>query len=161
MLAYKTLAFKPTVKLKKNATSNETKEESLDLLVKTYNIDEMYVHPISVCIVNKFYVARPDLLSLAFYGSDAYGDIICKANGISNPFELNEGMVIEIPSLQDLETYFTNRERGHCEMIESNSTINKKYNIHQKLASEVRSPAQQIVGNKNYIVNRDLGLVFY
>ena len=48
------------------------------------------------CVVSKEYIARPDLVSLAFYKTDEYADIICKVNGISNPFELNENMVLLI-----------------------------------------------------------------
>lgn len=44
------------------------------------------------------YIARPDLLSQDAYGDNSYADLLCKLNGISNPFELNEGMVLIIPS---------------------------------------------------------------
>ena len=43
-------------------------------------------------------IARPDLLSYDLYGDELYADILCKLNGISNPLELNEGMIIIIPS---------------------------------------------------------------
>ena len=53
-----------------------------------------------VIVVNEFYVARPDLISLALYGSDEYADVLCKLNGISNPFELNENDLIFCPSIE-------------------------------------------------------------
>lgn len=153
MLKYNTISYKPKTKI--------NNEECIDLLAKTANVDKLEIHPISMCIVNEYYVARPDLISLAFYGSDEYGDVICKVNGISNPFELNDGMILEIPSLEDIHTLYEKRERSSSELIETNSTISKKTNIYQKLFTETRSPAQQTVGYKSFIVNKDLGLVFY
>ena len=45
------------------------------------------------------YVMRPDLLSIAAYGTADYLDLILKYNGISNPFSLYEGQVIAIPDI--------------------------------------------------------------
>ena len=54
----------------------------IDLMSKSFKFpSKVDGYPI---IVNKYYVARPDLISLAAYNTDKYGDIICKINGISN-----------------------------------------------------------------------------
>ena len=53
-------------------------------------------------------IARPDLLSYDLYGDELYADILCKLNGISNPLELNEGMIIIIPSPDDLDKFVIN-----------------------------------------------------
>lgn len=42
--------------------------------------------------------ARPDLIALQYYGDQSKLDMILKWNGISNPFSINEGDVLEIPS---------------------------------------------------------------
>lgn len=91
MLEYPILYKKPTVTLYKDGE----KYEMIDLLSKVYNGDaDIYGNTFRV---TKEYIARPDLISFAIYGTDKYGDMICKVNGISNPFELNENMLIFAP----------------------------------------------------------------
>lgn len=41
---------------------------------------------------------RPDLIALQYYGDQSKLDMILKWNGISNPFSINEGDILEIPS---------------------------------------------------------------
>lgn len=53
--------------------------------------------------VTKQYVMRPDLISLAFYGSENYADFIMKYNDISNPFSINEDDVLVIPNREQFE----------------------------------------------------------
>jgi hypothetical protein len=48
-------------------------------------------------IVDTVYAGRIDLISLHVYGSASYADYILKYNGISNPFSIEEGDVLEIP----------------------------------------------------------------
>ena len=43
-------------------------------------------------------VGRPDLISLEYYNTDSKTDIILKWNGISDPFSLRPGEVLEIPT---------------------------------------------------------------
>jgi hypothetical protein len=55
-----------------------------------------------VNIINVHYVKedeemRLDLISNLYYGSPDFVDIILKANGISNPFSVKEGMFLRIP----------------------------------------------------------------
>jgi hypothetical protein len=41
---------------------------------------------------------RPDLISVLYYGTENYADILCKYNGISNPFSLIRDQLIRIPT---------------------------------------------------------------
>jgi hypothetical protein len=52
-------------------------------------------------------VARPDLLSYSLYSDDGYGDLLCKLNGIQNPFELNTDMVMMCPAPSDLWKFYS------------------------------------------------------
>lgn len=91
MMNYRILANKPEIEIVKDGERTEMK----DLLAKSFSGSaDNLGHFVKV---NKYYVARPDLLSFALYGTDMYADVICKINGISNPFELNEGMVVLCP----------------------------------------------------------------
>lgn len=49
-------------------------------------------------IVDKDECARPDLIALQYYGNQSKLDMILKWNGISDPFSINEGDELEIPS---------------------------------------------------------------
>lgn len=49
-------------------------------------------------VVNENECARPDLIALQYYGDQSLLDIILKWNGISDPFSMNVGDIIEIPS---------------------------------------------------------------
>lgn len=153
MLDYKLINYKPYI-----STSDD---KYLDLLSTTFNQDALY-NPVPV-VVNEYYVARPDLISLAMYGDDRYADIICKINGISNPFELNEGMILLIPNIEYLSDCIT-KDRIPSELIvdPKNEHIQKvdRYNK-QKQVNERRSPNQQTIGESNYIIDKSLGLVFY
>ena len=112
------------------------------------------------CIVNKYYVARPDLISLAFYGTDEYADIICKVNGISNPFEINEDDMLDIPQIETVR-FYSRPNNGSSDLINSSSTITQTKISKQKDLDKKRSPAEQVVGDKNYVIDRTIGLIFY
>lgn len=153
MLDYNLINSKPTIK-----HNGETYQ---DLLASTFN-KESYYNP-TIIVVNKYYVARPDLISLAIYGDDKYADIICKVNGISNPFELNEDTVLLLPNVEFLNDCF-NKTRISSDLINDASKehiqqVNK--NNRQKLKNELRSPNEQVIGDSNYIVDKSLGIVFY
>ena len=153
MLNYKLINLKPTISI------NDIYYQ--DLLAKTINKDA-YFNP-SILIVNEYYVARPDLISLAVYGDDKYADIICKINGISNPFEMNEDDILLIPNIEYLNDCIL-KERTQSDIIKNPK---KEYiqpfdpNNKQKQKNELRAPNEQIIGDANYIIDKSLGIVFY
>lgn len=151
MLEYKIINSKPTI------VNNNV--EYMDLLASTFNTKiSLSGTPL---IVNKYYVARPDLISQAMYGTDKYADIICKVNGISNPFELNEDDMILVPSIEYCENSI-NTNITACELITTNSTnVNSQTKNYQKTTSETRSPNEQLSGEQNYIIDQSSGLIFY
>ena len=156
MLDYNILKYKPNIEI-----NNET---GIDLLFKSFNkyIDNLDITE-NFVYVNEYYIARPDLISLAVYGDDKYADIICKINGISNPFELNEGNILYIPPLEQIANIINNNQIiKNTERIKSDLSISSSGKIGaQKEKNEKRSPSQQIVGDKNYIIDKSLGIIFY
>lgn len=142
------------------AKINHYNETYLDLLSTDFNDNtEMKGSPL---IVNKYYVARPDLISLAVYGDDSYGDIICKVNGISNPIELEEDTLIYIPEIEYIMGIVKSTDTS-SDLVDNEETDEiTKINIgFQKKKSEKRAPNEQTIGDKNYIIDKSLGLVFY
>ena len=196
MLNYAIINDKPNVTIVKDGESTLMK----DLTVKSVDLSRM---PMSQLVkINKHYIARPDLVSLAIYGTDIYGDILCKINGISNPFELNENMILICPEKQSLSTllvtgmsanelvspksktnsngnddnvfkdfttsmlsnnkikYDLLKERGFKSKNEK-STIGISKEEQKKKKNERRSPAEQTIEDKNYVINKTLGIVIY
>lgn len=151
MLDYKIINSKPTIV--------QDNIEYIDLLANTFNTSlSLSGTPL---IVNKYYIARPDLISQAMYGTDKYADIICKVNGISNPFELNEDDILLIPSVEYCESCI-NKSITASELItETNSNIVNTHKNYQKTTAETRSPNEQTSGEQNYIIDQSSGLIFY
>lgn len=84
--------FSKILSLKNEFYSEYLDENIINLLDRTFNIPANY--PAHLYKVEDEYVGRPDLLSLDLYGDERYADILCKLNGISNPYELAEGQYI-------------------------------------------------------------------
>ena len=118
----------------------------------------------SFLVVNKYYVARPDLISLAVYGEDKYADIICKINGISNPFELNENDIIILPHVEVLFDIMEREPVKSTFITENNSpdliTGFMDTNLQREVNSS-RSPNEQTKGMKNLIIDDENGLLLY
>ena len=156
-LDYKILKNKPQIKY------NDSEEGEItidDLLARVWRNDEE-TYMINPIYVSEHYVARPDLISLAIYGTDEYGDLICKYNGISNPFELNEGMIISCPGTEWMTESLRTREVGACELItdenEMISGIKKKL-----LRTDPHSSSEVTAGTApSFVIDRSLGLVIY
>lgn len=195
MLDYPILRKKQTINIVKDGEATMMIDLLSDVIKKEVPLRGKTI------VVTKDYVARPDLIAFVSYGTDAYGDLVCKLNGISNPFELNEGMILFIPyidSLQDIikvsgttselvspnsktnsngqddnifGEYFSSmlangrmKQEKTDDMIAKDKripTIGKEMSTNKKLRNEKRSPAEQTIDDKNFTVDRSLGIVIY
>ena len=156
MLNYASLASKPEM----SRTIDGKKVSYKDLLCHTLNDEESVFEGIEFIRVIADYVARPDLISLAVYGTDQYADILCKINGISNPFELNEGMILLIPNLSTITFFYKNRSASATFESDSTPISSTKKNF-QKTKAERRRPAEQTVGSKNFVVDLSNKMIIY
>lgn len=195
MLDYPILRKKQTINIVKDGEATMMIDLLSDVIKKEVPLRGKTI------VVTKDYVARPDLVAFVSYGTDAYGDLVCKLNGISNPFELNEGMILFIPyidSLQDIikvsgttselvspnsktnsngqddnifGEYFSSvlangrmkQEKTDDTIVKDKRipTIGKEMSTNKKLRNEKRSPAEQTIDDKNFTVDRSLGIVIY
>ena len=86
-----------TVLNNKNIIHSEWLDEDIyNLVDSSFIVPKLYSY--EILEVTEKYIARPDLISKDIYGDTIYSDLLCKLNGISNPFELNKGMLLIIPS---------------------------------------------------------------
>jgi len=166
-LEYRILASKPKIKLKSNFDGNEY-VETMDLAACTFkgyqNImcedgDESGNN--DFCVVNEYYEARPDLISLAFYGTDKYGDFICKYNGISNPFELGENTILVIPKLSAIQSGIQHSKSSELISTEKTNYIGAATNTYKKYNNERRTPNEQTINDTNFVIDKVRKLVFY
>lgn len=157
MLDYTILKNKGKLYLNK---PDGTSEQYVDLLTKSCK--EFESSDVDAIIVNEHYVARPDLISLAVYGTDEYADIICKYNGISNPFELNENDVILLPDYTTFEKMIELEDNKTSVLAAESKKFANKAHKNQKSKTDRRSPSQSIVGDEpNFVIDKTLGIVFY
>ena len=153
-LDYKILNKKPII------TRNGVKFQ--DLAVQT--IDPSVEISGSFLVVNKYYVARPDLIALAVYGDDRYADILCKVNGISNPFELNENDVIILPHVETLMdlTNMSPVESVFVDGKNNNELVTGFMDTElQRDVNSSRSPNEQTKGMTNIVIDKENGLILY
>lgn len=136
-----------------------------DLLDKTFIIPDDFIY--SVYIVEQDYIARPDLVALALYGNDQAADFICKLNGISNPFDLNEGMVLIIPALTELNKFIYNgSDKGselsvpgtNSEKVSISSSILK---LQKSITDKTRQPNTAIINQPNFTIDKKKRTIIY
>jgi hypothetical protein len=138
---------------KNNFSSEYLGEEMINLLDTTFVIPEYYNY--NIFEVTEEYVARPDLISYDAYGDEMYTDVICKLNGISNPFELNKGTKLIIPSPEHIMNFIT---KPSANDIESDEKLNRPI---AKQKNEKRKPNEAIVGDKRFKIDRTSGVIIY
>lgn len=159
MLDYSILKGKANIELPYDYLTGAT-TKCKDLLSKVIDTDNIQINDCNIVTVTKDYVARPDLVSLAVYGNDMYADIICKVNGISNPFELNAGMILVIPDFASI-IQLCKSAKSLETLNNSSEYISKSIKTNQKTKKDSRSPAEQLVGENTFIIDRTNKLVYY
>jgi hypothetical protein len=149
MLSYTTLNFKSQLK------SDYLGEDIYNLLDRTFVVPQSYVY--NVFEVTRDYIARPDLISYDAYGDTMYADVICKLNGISNPFELNEGMKLILPAPDSIDD-FTIRPND-TENILANGLVGGGNITKQK--NSKRKANEAIVGDSRFKIDKGSKIIIY
>lgn len=136
--------------------SNWLQESIINLNDPTFKIPPKYSY--EILEVTEKYIARPDILSYDIYGDSLYSDLLCKLNGISNPFELNVGMLLVIPSpdcIMDFMNTPTVAERDDS----INGIVKTKPIAKQK--NSKRKANESIVGDTRFRIDKTRGVVIY
>jgi hypothetical protein len=156
-LNYQTLYFKPTIVVDGSRNQDNAIK---DLLCRTWRND-VSPYPTTPIVISNGYECRPDLVSLAVYGTDDYGDLICKYNGIS-PFELNAGMVIYAPDVSWIEKSIDTRELDSCRLADDKVTIEKEPSSNAKQKASARFSSDIAVGDSpQFIIDKTTGVIIY
>lgn len=150
MLQYSTLNFKTEI------NSEYLGEKIYNLLDYTFVIPKSYTY--NIFEVTQEYIARPDLISLEAYGDDMFADVICKLNGISNPFELNVGTKIILPSPEDIMNFMNHPSNKDLDSNwgPSNNIVQNRKNKQSK-----RQANEAIIGDSRFKINTKDGIIIY
>lgn len=123
--------------------------------------DPTFVIPASyqyeIIELSEKYIARPDLLSLDIYGDTLYSDILCKLNGISNPFELNKGMLLVIPSPDSIMDFMKVPTAQELDSSFDNDTSKPLL----KTRKSKRKANEAVVGDTRFKIDKTRGIVIY
>jgi hypothetical protein len=135
--------------------SDWLQETVINLNDSSFQIPDTY--DFEILEVTERYIARPDLLSKDIYGDSIYSDLLCKLNGISNPFELNEGMIMVIPSPDCIMDFMKTPTNEECDSFVSND-INKPVS---KQKNDKRKANESIISDSRFVIDRNKGVVIY
>jgi hypothetical protein len=142
---------------KKEIYSDWLQDVIVNLNDPTFKIPATYNY--EILEVTEKYIARPDLLSLDIYGDTLYSDLLCKINGISNPFELNVGMILVIPSPDNIMDFMKTPSISECDTTISDNNNSVVPIAKQKSAK--RKANESVVGDSRFKIDKTKGIVIY
>ena len=128
-------------------------DDVLNLNDQTFRIPQSYQY--EIIELTERYVARPDILSLDVYGDSMYSDLLCKLNGISNPFEMNKGMLVIIPSPDSIMDFMNLPSSEDSDII----TDTDKPIIKTKKSK--RKANEAVLGDSRFKIDKQKGIVIY
>lgn len=148
--SFSTMLNNSVLRFKKEVRSEALGEDIIELLSRNFVVPDEFSY--QLVKVSQSMVARPDLLSYNLYSDDSYGDLLCKLNGVQNPFELNEGQIMICPAPSDLWKFFTEDPFSDAE----DPTVPKP-----KKKSEKRRPMEATQDDVRYTVDSGKRIVVY
>lgn len=143
--------------LKTEINSEYLGESMFNLLDFTFQIPQDYSY--NIFEITKEYIARPDLISYSAYGDTMYTDVICKLNGISNPFELNEGMKLILPTPDDIHKFII--EPSFKDRDDNWGPTQNQYLINVKNKTTKRQANEAIIGDTRFKIDKTNGIIIY
>lgn len=140
------------LKLKGITFSKLFNEHIVDYGMRTFKFPLSFAY--KMLRVSTTHVARPDKLSYDLYGQEQFGDVICKINGISNPFELNEDDIIIAPAMEYLMDFIY----SNPDDIDNNEAMRLPK---QKKKTEKRKANDSIIGDVRFKIDNTRRVIIY
>lgn len=150
------MIFHTVLNNKKKIHSDYLQESIINLGDKSFIIPDSYQY--EILEVTEKYIARPDLLSLDVYGDTLFADLLCKLNGISNPFELNKGTFMIIPSPDCIIDFMYNPEGDD---VDSSVTSTNNTKPIAKKKNEKRKANESVIGDHRFKIDASRGIIIY
>ena len=140
------------LKNKPKIFSSTVGEDIIHLGAQTFRMPTWAAY--TIYTVSKSHIARPDLISRIMYGTEMYGDFLCKVNGISNPFEINEGDVLIIPNLNNMADFMI--EDTYNDSMEETDDKPKP-----KQKNEKRKANEAVIGDTRFKIDKENHVIIY
>jgi hypothetical protein len=150
------MIFHTVLNNKKRIKSHWLQEDIINLGDPSFVIPDSYQY--EILEVTDKYVARPDLLSFDIYGDVLFSDLLCKLNGISNPFELNKGTLMIIPSPDCIMEFMHEPDVNEID-VDADSNDNHKPISKQK--NEKRKANESVLGDARFKIDKSRGIIIY
>ena len=150
------MIFHTVLNNKKRIKSHWLQEDIINLGDPSFVIPDSYQY--EILEVTDKYVARPDLLSFDIYGDVLFSDLLCKLNGISNPFELNKGTLMIIPSPDCIMEFMHEPDVNEID-VDADSNDNHKPISKQK--NEKRKANESVLGDSRFKIDKSRGIIIY
>jgi hypothetical protein len=140
------------LKNKPEIFSNTLGENIIHLGAQTFRMPSWAAY--TVHRVSKSHIARPDLISRIMYGTEIYGDFLCKVNGISNPFEINEDDILIIPNLNNMGDFMM-QDTYNDLLVEDDNKPKPKAKKDKRKANEA------VVGDTRFKIDKENHVIIY
>lgn len=150
----------PVTHLKGTVNSDYLQDRIYNLLDDTFILPKTGFE-FNLFIVPKEYIARPDLIALDAYDDVNFADIICKINGISNPFELNEGMEIIIPTIDSLPGFYIDNSRSTGDPMDEDDDKYIIGKVNSTKKNIKRKANEAIIGDSRFKIDAAGGIIIY
>jgi uncharacterized surface anchored protein len=95
------------------------------------------------------YQMRPDLLALQAYGSLSYTGSLMKVNFISNPFAMQEGDLIVVPVVDQIEATFNLKQSTILKGNTSNNPNQRFRDAQEQKKFKISNSRQQFLEKRN------------
>lgn len=144
----------------KKILTRSTGESMVDLVSATFKYGES-ISSDGAILVNEYEVMRPDLISERMYSNQENWDVILKYNGISNPFSIDFGETLILPSFNSMATMIIPpvnvlekgiepAKKNESKIITPKTVTDKnRLDSLRKKASEIVPPNVNLTGAKN------------
>lgn len=150
--------FKNSIDNKQAYTNNEG-IDMIDLTDSIFGVKDSVV-TCSFYKVRKNMEMRPDLMSIAAFGEDAYAEMIIKYSQIDNPFSIEEGDIIAVPTLNSIyddvkDIYANSTGIETYNLVKNYHKYIDKSKVPSKLGAEESTAYVDSVNNKenNGLIN--------
>lgn len=149
------MIFHTVLNNKQKIHSDWLDDDIINLNDPTFVIPKSYQY--EIIELSEKYIARPDLLSLDVYGDMLYSDLLCKLNGVSNPFELNKGMLMVIPSPDVISEFMKIPTTQELDSSFDNDATKPLL----KTKKDKRKANEAVVGDTRFKIDKTRGIVIY
>lgn len=137
----------------KQAYTNNDGIDMIDLTDSIFGVKDSVV-TCSFYKVRKNMEMRPDLMSIAAFGEDIYTEMIIKYSQIDNPFAIEEGDIIAVPTLNsiydDVKDIYANKTGiDTYDLVKNYHKYIDKSKVPAKMGAEESTAYSDSVNNKS------------